>query len=134
MADARNRKLYSSSPSDVSHLNVNGMYMVAPKFEAWIAEKYAKFTNQELVNDADAELFFKDCYGVLYTDDKPQRIIIRAYAPLTSYLRTLPLHHSQKELKPLRTNNSLRMQQTIRTFHSVQRLQTQRRKQVTPRR
>jgi predicted DNA-binding transcriptional regulator YafY len=48
-------------------------------------------------SDFDAELFFKDCYGVLYTDDKPQRIIIRAYAPLTSYLRTLPLHHSQQE-------------------------------------
>lgn len=59
MADARNRKLYSSSPSDVSHLNVNGMYMVAPKFEAWIAEQYAKFTNQELINDASAELFFE---------------------------------------------------------------------------
>lgn len=49
-------------------------------------------------SDFDTELFFKDCYGVLHTDNKPQRIIIRAYAPLTNYLRTLPLHHSQKEL------------------------------------
>ena len=49
-------------------------------------------------SDFDTELFFKDCYGVLFTDDKPQRIIIRAYAPLPNYLRTLPLHHSQKEL------------------------------------
>lgn len=48
--------------------------------------------------DFDTELFFKDCYGVLYTDDTPKRIIIRAYAPLTNYLRTLPLHPSQKEL------------------------------------
>ena len=48
--------------------------------------------------DFDTEFFFKDCYGVLHTDDEPQRIVIRAYAPLTNYLRTLPLHHSQKEL------------------------------------
>ena len=50
--------------------------------------------------DFDAELFFKDCYGVVSgTDDKALRIVIRAYSPLTNYLRTLPLHHSQKEVK-----------------------------------
>lgn len=50
-------------------------------------------------NDFDTDEFLKDCFGVLYTDDKPQRIVVRAYKPLTSYLRTLPLHHSQKELQ-----------------------------------
>ena len=48
----------------------------------------------------DAEVFFKDCYGVISgTNDKPQKIIIRAYPPYINYLRTLPLHASQKELK-----------------------------------
>lgn len=47
----------------------------------------------------DTDLFFKDCYGVLCgTSDKAQRIVIRSYHPFTSYLRTLPLHPSQKEL------------------------------------
>ena len=46
----------------------------------------------------DTELFFKDSFGVLYTEDQPQKIVIRAYPPLDNYLRTLPLHHSQKEL------------------------------------
>ena len=47
----------------------------------------------------DTDCFFKDYYGVLcHTDDKAERIVIRAYPPLTHYLRTLPLHHSQKEL------------------------------------
>lgn len=51
-------------------------------------------------SDFDTETFFKDCYGVLCgTDDKAQRIVIRAYPPLTNYLRTLPLHHSQKEVE-----------------------------------
>lgn len=49
--------------------------------------------------DFDPELFFKDYYGVLCrADDKTERIVIRAYPPFTHYLRTLPLHHSQKEL------------------------------------
>ena len=50
--------------------------------------------------DFDTELFFKDCYGVLCgTKDKAQKIVIRTYPPFTNYLRTLPLHHSQKEVK-----------------------------------
>ena len=50
-------------------------------------------------SDFDAEQFFKDCYGVLCgTDDKAQKIVVRAYYPFTNYLRTLPIHHSQKEL------------------------------------
>ena len=50
-------------------------------------------------SDFDVELFFKDCYGVLCgTNDKVQRIVIRAYYPYINYLRTLPIHHSQKEL------------------------------------
>ena len=51
-------------------------------------------------SDFDTETFFKDCYGVICgTEDNPQRIVVRAYLPLTNYLRTLPLHHSQKVLK-----------------------------------
>lgn len=51
-------------------------------------------------SDFDTEMFFKDCYGVLCgTDDKAQQIVIRAYPPFTNYLRTLPIHQSQKELR-----------------------------------
>ena len=51
-------------------------------------------------SDFDTELFFKDCYGVLCgTKDKAQKIVIRTYPPFTNYLRTLPIHHSQKEVK-----------------------------------
>ena len=48
----------------------------------------------------DAENFFKDCYGVVCgTKDVAKKIIIRAYPPYINYLRTLPLHASQKELE-----------------------------------
>ena len=50
--------------------------------------------------DFDTEAFFRDCYGVLSgTGDKAQHIVIRAFAPYMNYLRTLPLHHSQKEVQ-----------------------------------
>ena len=51
-------------------------------------------------SDFDTELFFRDCFGVICgTEEKPQHIVIRAYQPCANYLRTLPIHHSQKELK-----------------------------------
>ena len=51
-------------------------------------------------SDFDTDLFFKEYYGVLCNpNDKPERIVVRAYPPFTHYLRTLPLHHSQKELQ-----------------------------------
>ena len=54
----------------------------------------------EFPEDFSTERFFKDFYGVLcHADEEVERIVIRAYPPLTHYLRTLPLHHSQKELQ-----------------------------------
>ncbi len=57
MADANFRKEYCQAANDVSHLNANGMYLVAPKFDQWIAEAYAKFKGATLTNSAEAELF-----------------------------------------------------------------------------
>ena len=59
MADANFRKEYCQTASDVSHLNANGMYMVAPKFDKWIAEAYAKFKGATLTNSAEADQFLK---------------------------------------------------------------------------
>lgn len=49
--------------------------------------------------DFDAETFFKNYFGVI-PDQKVQvdRIVLRAYSPMDDYLRTLPLHHSQREI------------------------------------
>ena len=59
MADAKFRKEYCQTASDVSHLNANGMYMVAPKFDKWLAEAYAKFKGATLSNSAEADQFLK---------------------------------------------------------------------------
>ena len=59
MADARFRAQYCQTSTDVSHLNADGMYLVAPKFDQWLAEAYAKFKGATLTNSADAEQFLK---------------------------------------------------------------------------
>ena len=53
----------------------------------------------ELAVDFDAETFFKNYFGVFIGEDIPvQRIVLRAYCKMPNLLRTLPLHHSQKEV------------------------------------
>ena len=47
----------------------------------------------------DAETYFHDYFGVIPDQTiKAERIVLRAYSPMDNYLRTLPLHHSQKEI------------------------------------
>ena len=54
----------------------------------------------QLDKDFDAEAHFHGYFGV-YRDEKlkPQTVIIRASKGERPYLRDLPLHHSQKEIK-----------------------------------
>jgi predicted DNA-binding transcriptional regulator YafY len=47
----------------------------------------------------DAESYFQDYFGVIPDQTiKAEHIVLRAYSPMDNYLRTLPLHHSQKEI------------------------------------
>lgn len=59
-------------------------------------------TGQEyrLPKDFSAADFFSDYFGIV-TDDriKPQRIVIRATKAHTPYLKSLPLHHSQRMIE-----------------------------------
>ena len=51
----------------------------------------------------NAEAYFKDAYGVTVLDDQqePQKIVISISEDQAHYLRTLPLHPSQKEIEPI---------------------------------
>ena len=80
-------------------------------------------TNQKykLPDDFDAETFFKHTYGVSGMEDRPQIVEIRIEAYQANYLRSLPLHHSQKEL--LRTDEYSVFSYYLRpTFDFVQEL------------
>ena len=53
----------------------------------------------KLAADFDAETFFKNYFGVFIGEEIPaQHIVLRAYNNMPNLLRTLPLHHTQKEI------------------------------------
>jgi predicted DNA-binding transcriptional regulator YafY len=53
----------------------------------------------ELDPDFNASEFFKDYFGVFIGEERePVRIVLRAYGKMIPLLRTLPKHHSQKEI------------------------------------
>ena len=53
----------------------------------------------EMPKDFSPESYFAEYYGIT-TDDTPMaHVVIRAYGHVPNYLRTLPLHASQKEIE-----------------------------------
>lgn len=65
--------------------------------------------------------YFANFYGILVTDGKPEKIVIRTFRELPGYLRSLPLHPTQNELatKDGHTDFSLRL---VPTFDFIQEL------------
>ena len=61
------------------------------------AQKY------KIPDNFDAEQFFRDAYGVTVLSDQqqPEQIVISIDEKQAKYLRTLPLHPSQKEIEPI---------------------------------
>lgn len=50
-------------------------------------------------SDFDANSFFKPYFGVFIGEDvRPTRVVLRAYGKMIPLIRTLPKHHSQKEI------------------------------------
>jgi predicted DNA-binding transcriptional regulator YafY len=53
--------------------------------------------NFEMPADFSSEQFFGEYYGVLTDETTPlTHVVVRAYGKTANYLRTLPLHHSQR--------------------------------------
>lgn len=66
--------------------------------------------------------YFHDVFGIVAgVEHKVENIVIRTYAELPGYLRSLPIHHSQKELetKDGHTDFTLRL---VPTFDFIQEL------------
>ena len=53
----------------------------------------------EIPADFSAQDYFSEYFGVLTTDTPMAHVILRAHKWMPNYLRTLPLHHSQRELE-----------------------------------
>ena len=46
----------------------------------------------------DPETYFRDSFGIIFTQNEPKRIVLRTDPRQAKYLRALPLHHSQSEM------------------------------------
>lgn len=51
----------------------------------------------EFNKNFDIEHYFEGCCGVIPSEEPAERVVIAAYGEFANYLRTLPLHKSQKE-------------------------------------
>lgn len=58
-----------------------------------------EFNKFELPADFSAEAYFSTCFGIFVGDEPPQIIRLKVKAKQANYLRTLPLHSSQKEVE-----------------------------------
>jgi hypothetical protein len=53
-----------------------------------------------LPKDFDGDTFFTDCFGIIAGDGrKAEKVLLKVYKNQDSYIRALPLHHSQKEVE-----------------------------------
>ena len=46
----------------------------------------------------DIEAYYRGCCGVIHSEEEPVRLLLNAYGQGADYLRTLPIHESQREL------------------------------------
>ncbi|MDH8702494.1 hypothetical protein M2138_001860 [Dysgonomonadaceae bacterium PH5-43] len=54
----------------------------------------------KLPKEFDGEDFFNDCFGIVAGDGhKTENVLIKVYKIQDSYIKALPLHHSQKEVE-----------------------------------
>ena len=51
-------------------------------------------------DDFNAEEYYSNTVGIFVNDKlKPQKVLVRAFGVHVEYMRTLPLHHTQKEIE-----------------------------------
>ncbi len=83
---------------------VDGEEKVMDKFAIFSLDRIENVELQQTkytVNpDFDAAAFFDECFGIVVGDgSKPTQIVLRAYGLEPHYMRDLPVHHSQREIK-----------------------------------
>ena len=58
-------------------------------------------TTFHMREDFDINEYFRGCCGIIHSDEAPIKVVVKAYHGGPDYLRTLPLHESQRELVSL---------------------------------
>ena len=70
------------------------IYSLDRVLEAQLTDKPCNYPD-----DFSPEVYFEGCFGVIHDEDCPlETVKLKVQADQANYLRSLPLHHSQKEL------------------------------------
>ena len=76
--------------------------------------------------DFDIDEYYRGCCGIIRTNEEPVRVVLKAYYGGPDYLRTLPIHESQRELVELKDDEAIYFELTVRpTFDFYQSLLAQ---------
>lgn len=76
--------------------------------------------------DFDIDEYFRGCCGVIRSKEEPVKVVLKAYYAGPDYLRTLPIHESQRELVELKDDEASYFELTVRpTFDFYQSLLAQ---------
>lgn len=70
------------------------MYMLDKTASARILSE-----NFEMPQDFDAEGYFEEYYGADKNYGEKERVVVKAFSTICDLIRTVPLHHSQKEVE-----------------------------------
>lgn len=73
--------------------NVYMVYALDRILECQLTEKTFAFDK-----NFDIDAYFRGCCGIIHSDKEPIKVVVKAYDNGADYLRTLPLHESQREL------------------------------------
>ena len=52
--------------------------------------------------DITPRLFYRDCFGIIRDDKQPEEIVLKVYGHQVDYVRSTPIHASQKEIETTR--------------------------------
>ena len=91
------RSPYYSGRNRAKGVKPNDVYRVYALDRIYDIEDTGKTFKMKRSFDADD--YFEGCCGVITSDEKPQRVVVKAYGGFADYLRTLPLHESQREIE-----------------------------------
>ena len=76
--------------------------------------------------DFDIDEYFRGCCGIIHSKEEPVKVVLKAYNGGPDYLRTLPIHESQRELVELKEDEASYFELTVRpTFDLYQSLLAQ---------
>ena len=95
--------LVARSPYYAELNKKNGTNNIYDDFRTYALDRISAISETDKTFELDTAFnineFFKGCCGIITSKEDIVRVVIKAYYNFANYLRTLPLHESQKELE-----------------------------------